>query len=261
MEKPKLIIFADGEREPGKGGSGAKNLIEAYMRPDSAFNVDVRAVFGRFQGGGVETKLHDMRTRAERPIDVPFVHIPKEVRTPENIVALVHEYGGEGCFVALSGCLWQVPIKAHPHDPGPGLDPRRTCNIHPGDLTAQREDGTLMFGGAGMWGHHVHEAAITAFRERRALKGGRPVVHTAVSMHFATQKYDEGPLIFWLPLRILPSDMPDSLGSFVNANEHRYQPWVTDLVVNGKISWSGRDPKSLVVPMGYEFLPRQSYYH
>src|SRR5262249_41418476 len=109
-----------------------------------------------------------------------------------------------------------------------------TFNIHPGPLPE--------FGGAGLYGHHVHEAVMKAYRERR-------VTQSAVSMHFVTEKFDEGPVFFSHPVEILPDDTPETLGARVNEAEHRYQPEITNLVIHGKISWDGKDPKTLVVAM------------
>tara|TARA_Y100000310_G_scaffold245721_1_gene250751 strand:- start:2534 stop:2809 length:276 start_codon:yes stop_codon:yes gene_type:complete len=38
--------------------------------------------------------------------------------------------------------------------------------------------------------------------------------------------------------------------------EHKYQPLITSMVVNGQISWDGKNPKSLKVPKGYKWLKK-----
>jgi phosphoribosylglycinamide formyltransferase-1 len=120
-----------------------------------------------------------------------------------------------------------------------GLDPSVTFNIHPGPLPE--------FGGAGMYGHHVHEAVIAAF-------GRGEITHSAVCMHFATSEYDRGPIFFRHNVKIEGDDTPDSIGSRVNKCEHRWQPEITNLVVYREITWNGRDFDSLRYPSGYEVV-------
>jgi folate-dependent phosphoribosylglycinamide formyltransferase PurN len=73
-------------------------------------------------------------------------------------------------------------------------------------------------------------------------------------MHFVTDKYDRGPVFFRYPVLIRPDEMPESLGARVNKIEHTWQSFITNLVLNGEISWDGVDPKSLTVPSWYNFL-------
>jgi phosphoribosylglycinamide formyltransferase-1 len=240
MPKKKLIIFATGEKEPEKGGSGMKNLIEASH--DGRLCADVVAVVGNIRGGGVETKAHEC--------GVHFEYFPKSMRTPESHEALIDQLlQGEDGFVALSGCLWQVPVKEDPWGNEPGLDPRRVFNVHPGSLSIKDEHGHPVYGGEGMYGHHVHEKVMTDYRR------GVRIRASAVSMHFVTKEYDKGPIVFEWGVPILPSDTPETLARAVNVQEHRFQPYITDLIVNQRIVWDGVDPRSLKVPSGYDFLP------
>lgn len=63
-----------------------------------------------------------------------------------------------------------------------GLNPKTTFNIHPGKLPE--------FGGDGMYGIHVHEAVIKAGASS-----------TAVTMHFVTDIYDDGPVFLLCRLK------------------------------------------------------------
>jgi folate-dependent phosphoribosylglycinamide formyltransferase PurN len=240
MPKKKLIIFATGEKGSESGGSGMKNLIEASR--DGRLNAEIVAVVGNISGGGVETKA--------RACGVHFEYFPKALRTPESHEALVERLlDGDDGFVALSGCLWQVPVKADPWSDEPGLDSRRVFNIHPGNLSLKDEQGHPIYGGPGKYGHYVHEKAIADYRR------GVRIRASAVSMHFVTKEYDKGPIVFQWDVPIFPSDTPETLARAVNVQEHRFQPYITDLIVNQRIVWDGVDPRSLKVPSGYEFLP------
>lgn len=206
MHKPKLIIFSSGSKTGG--GSGFENLVKA-TRGGGPLDAEIIAVVSNHDNGGV-------RERADR-LNIPFIHFvgPWTAEEYRKIVA-----GAD--FVALSGWLKLVT----------GLDPRTTFNIHPGPLPR--------FGGTGMYGHHVHEAVIEAYKKGE-------VTHSAVSMHFVTEKYDEGPLFKSIPVPILPDDTGETLGKRVNEAEHLYQPIITNDVIHGRIRWDGKDPSTLVV--------------
>jgi folate-dependent phosphoribosylglycinamide formyltransferase PurN len=213
----KIIVFASGTKDGG--GSGFENLVMASR--DGRLSGEIVAVVSNHQNGGV-------RQRADR-LGVPFVYFPaqkpvegengpigSEFGTAENYKKIV----GDADLVCLSGWLKLVT----------GLDPRKTINIHPGPLPS--------FGGAGMYGHHVHEAVMEAYHRGE-------VTHSAVSMHFVTEKYDEGPLFFSQSVPILQGDTADTLAARVLEVEHKWQPIVTDKVLRGEISWDGKNPESL----------------
>lgn len=207
--KPKVVIFASGTKNGG--GSGFENLVKSVK--DGILDANIVEVVSNHEHGGV-------RERADR-LGINFKYFPGPY-TAENYKKIIEDIGAN--FVALSGWLKLVS----------GLDPAKTINIHPGPLLNQ----SLKFGGDGMYGHYVHEAVMKAYRKGE-------ITHSAVTMHFITEKYDEGPVFFHYPVEILPDDTAETLARRVNEVEHKYQPVVTNLVVNGKISWDGRDPKTL----------------
>jgi len=212
MLRPKLLVFASGSAEGG--GSGFENLVN--QANDGMLDADIVAVVSNYEQGGVRQRADKLR--------VPFVHFPKPWKRDEYR-RIAEDSGAE--FFALSGWLKLVR----------GLDPRTTFNIHPGPLPE--------FGGAGMYGHHVHEAVIEAYRRGE-------VTHSAVCMHFVTPEYDRGPIFFRHNVKIKKDDTSDLIGSRVNKCEHRWQPEITNLVVHREITWDGYDPDSLRCPSGYE---------
>ena len=206
--RPKILVFASGSATGG--GSGFEKLVEATR--SGILDADIVGVVSNHPNGGV-------KERAER-LGVKFIYFAGPY-TEEGYKKIVDESSAE--YVALSGWLKLVA----------GLPPTKTFNIHPGPLPK--------FGGRGMYGHHVHEAVIEAYKRGE-------VTHSAVTMHFVTSKYDEGPVFFALPVEIMKDDDAGTLGKRVNLKEHEWQPRITDLVVKGLIHWDGKDPKSLVVP-------------
>lgn len=90
----------------------------------------------------------------------------------------------------------------------------RVLNIHPALLPA--------FGGAGMYGKHVHEAV---------LKSG--CKETGCTVHFADQSYDTGPIILQRTCPVLPDDTPDSLAARVFEQECEAYPEAIRLIAEG----------------------------
>jgi phosphoribosylglycinamide formyltransferase-1 len=78
----------------------------------------------------------------------------------------------------------------------------RVINIHPALLPS--------FGGAGMYGHHVHEAVLEA---------GCKV--SGCSVHFADQTYDTGPIIVQRTCPVLEDDTADTLAARVFEQERK----------------------------------------
>lgn len=109
-------------------------------------------------------------------------------------------------------------------------------NIHPGPLPE--------FGGKGLYGYHVHNAVASAFKRGE-------ITHTAVSMHFVTEKYDQGPVFFRCLIKINPNDTADKIEIQVKEQEHLHQARIINMVVNGQIKWDGINPDSLEVPANY----------
>lgn len=212
MRKPKIFVFASGTEDGG--GSGFENLVNHAH--DGILDAQIVGVASNHKSGGVAEKAARLK--------VPFFHF-RPPWSSLGYIVLARESGAD--FFALSG--WLKLVKH--------LDPARTFNIHPGPLPT--------FGGPSMFGHHVHEAVMKAH-------ACGVVSHSAVCMHFVTKKYDEGPCFFRHRVPIWHKDTADTLGSRVNACEHRFQPEITNLVVHREIAWDGVDPQSLRLPRGYE---------
>lgn len=210
MKKKRILVLNSGS------GSGFQELVENSITGI----LDAEIV------GLVTNK--DTYQCIDRAIKLGITFAPPMQKfETKDYQSLVNFFGAD--YVALSG--WLKPVR--------GLDPRTTINIHPGPLPK--------FGGKGMYGHHVHEAVIQAYRRGE-------IKHSEVCMHFVTAEYDQGPVFFRYPILIRPDDDADSLGSRVNKIEHGWQSFITNLVVHKQITWDGKNPDSLRVPTWYKFL-------
>lgn len=174
--------------------------------------------------GVVSTHLNGGVEKIANKNGIPFLHY--ERRGDE--ARILRETGAE--WIALSGWPWKMEG-----------NPKTIFNIHP---------SRLAFGGRGMYGLNVHRAVIEAFKKGL-------IKNTAVSMHFATEEYDKGPVFFEYPVPVYHCDTPETLQERVKRYEHLFQWAITDLVIHKQISWDGKDAGSLVVPRGYSYLPKK----
>jgi folate-dependent phosphoribosylglycinamide formyltransferase PurN len=90
-------------------------------------------------------------------------------------------------------------------------------NVHPALLPA--------FGGPGMYGARVHAAVLAA--------GARV---SGPTVHFVSERYDEGAIVAQLPVPVRGDDTPESLAARVLAAEHRLFPWCVHLLTSGAIA-------------------------
>ncbi len=216
--KPRIFILASGEEDWGKGGSGFEKLAE--MQRLGLLSADIVAVISNRERGGVAEK-------ADR-LSIPFFYFPGPF-TAKGYQKVLHKAGYTGAddeFVILSGWIKLVPIQTAKKRLG--LRTTHTVNIHPGRLPD--------FGGPGMHGIHVHRKTLEAFAVGK-------ITYTEVTMHFATEKYDEGPVIFRFPVKIEAGDTDKILQARVNQAEHYFQWYIVHLVVNRHIVLLWDKPK------------------
>lgn len=96
----------------------------------------------------------------------------------------------------------------------------RIMNVHPALIP--------MFAGKGMYGHHVHEAAIK-----------RGVKVTGVTVHFVDEQYDCGPIILQSVVPVEEDDTAETLGARVLPVEHRTYTDAIALFADGRLQVDG----------------------
>ncbi len=102
-------------------------------------------------------------------------------------------------WVILAGFLMHIPeslVRAY-HG--------RMLNVHPSLLPK--------FGGRGMYGMHVHRAVLDANE-----------AESGMTVHWVTEVYDEGAVVFQAACSVEPHDTPESLAERVMELEHTYYP-------------------------------------
>ena len=105
-------------------------------------------------------------------------------------------------FIVLAGFLRKVPTEIIRHYTG------KIINIHPALLPK--------FGGKGMYGDYVHQAVIEAGE-----------TESGISIHFVTEHYDEGAIIFQAKCSVDKNETAKSLANKVHALEHEYFSKIT----------------------------------
>jgi len=213
--RPRILVFASGDEKGG--GSGFQELVEFSRTKPPVLDAQIIGVISSHPNGGV-------RRRADA-LHVPFEHWsgPFDV---SGYRAFVQKYQAD--YVMCSG--WLKFVK--------GLDPAKTVNIHPGPLPR--------FGGRGLYGHYVHEAVMAAYQRGE-------ITQSAVTMHFVDDiAYDNGPVIFQMPVMIRPDDDAGTLAQRVNEKERAWQSHILNLVVhrliclsNGQVFYKNDAPKRL----------------
>lgn len=123
-------------------------------------------------------------------------------------------------LILLAGYLKKVPkLVVEKYD-------RKILNIHPSLLPK--------FGGSGFYGMNVHKEVIKSKEE-----------FSGASIHFVSEKYDEGPIVFQKKIKISEEDNPKSLAQRVLAVEHEIYPYVVKSFCENKIKWI--DDKPIIV--------------
>lgn len=131
----------------------------------------------------------------------------------EALLRLLNRYDVR--LICLSGYMRKLPsavVAAYPN---------AILNVHPALLP--------LFGGKGMYGEHVHRAAI---------ESGMKV--SGCTVHFVDDQYDTGPIILQSVVPILDDDTPQTLSARVLPEEHRIYVRAVQLTLDGQLHVQGR---------------------
>ncbi|NTU92212.1 MAG: phosphoribosylglycinamide formyltransferase [Chlorobiaceae bacterium] len=113
-------------------------------------------------------------------------------------------------YILLAGYMRKVPdavIEAYTD---------RILNIHPALLPK--------FGGAGMYGIHVHKAVIAAGESE-----------SGATVHLVNEEYDKGRILLQSKVAVLPGDTPETLAERVLNCEHILYPDALEQFLAGKL--------------------------
>jgi phosphoribosylglycinamide formyltransferase-1 len=179
-------------------GTNAENIIRSFNTPGSAVRVAL-VVTNRSDAPVIQ--------KAEA-LGVPaYVLDRQSISSPETMLPLLRKHGTG--MIVLAGFLLLVPaflIREYP-----------IINIHPALLPK--------FGGKGMYGMNVHKAVVDA-REPR----------TGITIHFVSEEYDKGEILFQASVDVLPDDTPEMVAQKVHQLEYTHYPTVIKEAVMRRIN-------------------------
>ena len=146
----------------------------------------------------------------------------KAFATPEECQAARHRalVEAQPDLIVLAGYLGILGAETIRAFPG------RILNIHPALIPS--------FCGKGMYGHHVHEAA---------LEYGVKV--SGATVHFVSEDIDAGPIVFQGSVPVEEGDTPDTLAARILPVEHTLLPEAVRLFCQDRIVIDGRRVKIL----------------
>lgn len=175
----KIIVLISG------GGSNLAALIQAIAKAQIPNAEIIKVIADRDCAG----KHHAFAT------DIPFCMIDRKLDSATFTQALNTEIPDDCNLIVLAGFLSIVPpslIERFPH---------KIINLHPSLLPK--------FGGAGMYGMHVHRAVIAAGE-----------AESGCSVHYVDSGIDTGEIIAQKRIAILPDESAESLQKRLAPLEH-----------------------------------------
>jgi phosphoribosylglycinamide formyltransferase-1 len=208
-------MTADGTRAPAEklrvavllsgSGTSLENLFEHIDRGLPAEVVCVvsskKSAFG----------LQRAERRGVPAIAVPRREYPDVAAFNDALHETLDRYAPD--LVCLLGFLSPFELR--------GRYAGRTLNVHPALIPA--------FSGKGFYGRHVHEAVLAA-----------GVKLTGATVHFASDAYDEGPILLQEAVPVEEDDSVETLAARVQAAERRLVPEAIRLIAEGRVRIDGR---------------------
>jgi phosphoribosylglycinamide formyltransferase-1 len=197
-ERLKIAVFASGK------GSNLESILNSIESCEIK-NADIVCIISNNSNAGA--------LEIAKQKNIPAVHISRQqyLTDAEFNVALIKKLDEFAAnFIVLAGYMKMLSptiIRKYKN---------RIINIHPALLPK--------FGGKGMYGIHVHEAAIAS---------GDKV--SGATVHFVDEEYDHGSTIMQETVNIDASETAETLAAKVLKIEHKIYPDVVQLFSEGKI--------------------------
>ncbi len=193
--RARVAVLASG------GGSNLQAILDYFDTLGERRAGDVVLVASDRRGAGALERARRrgiptvvLRTSAE-PEGAPLLQALRDARVD---------------YVVLAGYLRLVPAEVVRAFAG------RIVNVHPALLPA--------FGGAGMYGHRVHDAVIAA-----------GAAESGPTVHYVDEVFDHGAVIAQWTVPVLPGDTSDALAARVLCVEHLLYPRVVQALAAGQL--------------------------
>jgi phosphoribosylglycinamide formyltransferase-1 len=186
--KKRIAIFASGS------GSNAQKIMEHFKRSPDAEVVLILT----------NNPQAYVLQRADN-FEVPsHIFTRNEFYNTDDVIKLLKNLQVD--LIVLAGFLWLVPVsllKAFPN---------KVINLHPALLPK--------YGGAGMYGDHVHKAILADKEEE-----------SGITIHFVNEAFDEGEIIHQSKFKIEPGDNLEMIKFKGQQLEHMHFPRVVEALL------------------------------
>jgi formyltetrahydrofolate-dependent phosphoribosylglycinamide formyltransferase len=180
-----IAIFASG------AGSNAEVIIHTLPQLIDEINVRIALVVTN----NTDARVVAMAQNNNLPTEIINLKNKTAEEISESYLDLLKKYAID--FIVLAGYLKKIPTAVI------SAFPQKIMNIHPALLPA--------YGGAGMFGKHVHEAVIAAGEKQ-----------SGITIHFVDEVYDHGKIIFQATCNVEEGETSTSLAKKVQALEYKY---------------------------------------
>jgi phosphoribosylglycinamide formyltransferase 1 len=190
----------------GSGRGSNFQSILAAIQQGRIPNARIAVVISNNSGAGI---LEIARNNSLPAVHLSHRQFPTEDEFVDALLSLLKVHGVD--FIVLAGYMKRIHprvIEAYR---------RRIINIHPALLPRH--------GGAGMYGHHVHEAVIAA--------GDRI---SGATVHFVDEEYDHGSIVLQKTVSVTREDTPETLAAKVLDIEHEIYPEAIRRLATGAVS-------------------------
>ena len=184
-----LIIFASG------AGSNAAATI-AHFKQNQKAKVAL-IVSNKADAGVLEIAKKE---------EIPFLIINRQTFHQTMLIEQLSDV--KPALIILAGFMWKMPESIVRAFQG------KIINIHPALLPG--------YGGKGMYGHHVHNAVISA-KEKES----------GITIHYVNEAYDEGDIIMQARCPVNEKDSADELATRIHKLEHFYYPRAIEFLLSG----------------------------
>jgi len=195
-------VFASGR---GSNFQAILNAIQAGLLPARV----VLVLSNKGDAGALEIA----RARSLAAVHLSQKQFPDEGSFSAAMLHVLKEHNVQ--IVALAGYLKKIPLSVVREYRN------RILNIHPALLPS--------FGGAGMYGHYVHEAVIASGAK---LSGA--------TVHLVDEEYDRGPIVLQKAVTVEALDTPETLAEKVLKIEHEIYPLALKAFAENRVTINER---------------------
>jgi phosphoribosylglycinamide formyltransferase 1 len=191
--------------------SGRGSNFQAILKAIDSGSLPARVVMV-ISNNAVAGALEIARAREIRTLHISQKMFSTDEAYAKALVTALKERHAE--YIVLAGFLKKIPT------PVVRQWRNHIVNIHPALLPS--------FGGAGMFGHHVHEAVIAS-----------GVKFSGATVHFVDEEYDRGPILLQKTVAVTKDDTPDTLAAKVLKIEHEIYPLALKAIAEQRVAIDG----------------------